>query len=254
MSAAMENVEIKVSFGADHLAEAASAFGLRAADAEARDIWFCEYLDGQAGPTGLPLLGQGIILRLRRRRGGADDATMKIRRTEPEPLPGDWRPRLSGKETFGVEGDWVGSRHMVSASLVARLGDDDIDEAATGRRSVARVFSAAQEDLLRVSCPLPIDLRALEPLGPVAARKWEPEPRAFEHEIAAEQWKLDELRFLELSIRVPRGAAETAQAAFERHLRDRGLDVDTVQETKTRLVLEHRARARAAQGRARRRG
>jgi hypothetical protein len=246
----MEHVEIKVSFGAEHLAEAASAFGLRAADAEERDIWFCEYLDGPAGPTGLPLLDQGIILRLRRRRGRADDATMKIRRSEQAPLPGDWRPRLGEQETFGVEGDWVGSRRLVSASLVARLGDDDIDEVATGRRSVARVFSAAQEDLLRVSCPLPIDLRALEPLGPVAAHKWEPAPRGFEHPIAAERWKVDELRFLELSIRVPGAAAETAQAAFERHLRDRGLDVDTVQETKTRLVLGHLARAAA--GRARR--
>lgn len=252
MSAVVENVEIKVTVGAEQVAEATSAFGLRAGDGEEREIWFCEYLDGQAGPTGLPLLGEGIILRLRRKRGGADDATMKIRRTEAVPLPGDWRPRLAEKETFGVEGDWVGSRRMVSASLVAKLGDDDIDEVETGRRSVAGVFSAAQEDLLRVSCPLPIDLRALEPLGSVAARKWEPQARAFEHQIAAEQWKVDELRFLELSIRVPLAAAEGAQAAFERHLRDRGLGVDTVQETKTRLVLKHIARARAAKGRGRR--
>jgi hypothetical protein len=246
MRAVVENVEIKVTFGAEQVPRATSAFGLRPADAEEREIWFCEYLDGQAGPTGLPLLGQGIILRLRRKRDGADDATMKVRRGEEEPPPGDWRPRLTEKETFGVEGDWVGSRHLVSASLVSKLGGDDIDEVESGRRSVARVFSAAQEDLLRVSCPLPVDLRALEPLGPVAARKWEPQAREFEHQIAAERWKVDELRFLELSIRVPRAAAETAQAAFGRHLRDdRGLGADTVQETKTRLVLEHFAKARA---------
>jgi hypothetical protein len=238
----VQNVEIKVTIGAAHAAEAARTLGLRQGDAEPRDIWFCEYRNGAGGPAALPLLGQGIILRVRRKRGGADDSTMKVRRREDEPLLSSWRRELVREEEFRVEGDWVGSRHMVSASLVAELPDGDIGEVATGRRTVASLFTAAQEEVLRAASPLPIDLRALDPLGPVSARKWEPRRHLFEHEFAAEDWQADELRFLELSIRVPRSIAEAAQGTFEQQIHDLGLDVDEVQETKTRLILEHFAR------------
>jgi hypothetical protein len=244
---AIQDVEIKVTISAEQATEAARTLGLRSADAERRDIWFCEYLNGQGGPIALPLLGQGLILRLRRKREGADDSTVKVRRREDEPLLASWRRELIREEKFRVEGDWVGSRHMVSASLVAELPDGDIGEVAAGQGSVARLFTAAQEEVLRASCPLPIDLRALDPLGPVSAHKWEPRAHEFEHKIAAERWQAGELRFLELSIRVPRSVAEAAQDAFERQIRHLGLDVDQVQETKTRLVLEHFAAARAAE-------
>jgi hypothetical protein len=176
---AVQDVEIKVTINPGQATEAARTLGLRSADAEQRDIWFCEYLNGQGGPIALPLLGQGLILRLRRKHGGADDSTVKVRRREDEPLLENWRRELIREEKFRVEGDWVGRRHM-------------------------------------------------------------------EHELAAEHWQAGELRFLELSIRVPRSVAEAAQDAFERQIRQLGLDVDPVQETKTRLVLEHFAAARAA--------
>jgi hypothetical protein len=242
----IKDVEVKVTIGAEQATEAARAFRLRPDDAEHREIWFCEYLRGQGGPTALPLLEQGVILRLRRKRRGADDATVKIRRGEDEPLLANWRRGPAGEGKLRVEGDWVGRRHMVSASLVAELRDGEIGEAAAGRRSLAKLFSAAQEEVLRAACSSPIDLRALDSLGPVTARKWEPQGRAFEHDIAAEHWRAGELRFLELSIRVPRAAAEAAQDAFDRRIRDEGLQVDAVQETKTRLVLEHFAAARAS--------
>ena len=56
--------------------------------------------------------------------------------------------------------------------------------------------------------------------------------------IDAERWRLDELDFLEVSIRVDASEAETQQRALEQQLRDLHLTFADEQRPKTTLVVE----------------
>ncbi|HSV64479.1 MAG TPA: hypothetical protein VLJ59_01045 [Mycobacteriales bacterium] len=241
LPAGLDAVEIKVTLAADLVDDAVAAFDLRPGAAERRRIWFCEQITGYGGPTRLPLLARGLILRVRSTAGGAGDSTVKLRGPEGCVDPRAWHRRTRKlEEKARIEGDWVGQRHLVSASL-----DDDVEndliEKVAARRShrVARLF-AGQEKLTR-DWLVPLD--QLEMLGPIAALKWAPDARDPGPGVAAELWEVDgSLRFLELSVRVEENPA-VAQRKLEESVRSRGFDLAAVQETKTRIVLEHLAAA-----------
>jgi len=242
----LDGVEIKVTIGPSAMARATEILGLDAEAGARRRIWFCEIqADGRGGNEPL-LLGQGVILRLRETVGKGADSTVKLRPIDPPPLLSRWRTvrGLDGGE-LRVEGDWVGTRHVVSASLVTEQGIDEPAEAAAGRRALARLFSPDQEQFLRDHAVPAVDLNALRALGPIEALKWEPLDRGLPRHLAAEQWKVDDLDFLELSVRADDEAdAEDLQRRLDGALRERGLLTDVVQETKTRTVLEHLLRRR----------
>ena len=215
------------------------ALGLDVRTAARRRIWFCEAPAG-AGVATPVLLGHGVILRLRETEGKGADSTVKFRPFDPALLLARWRDvfRVEGGE-LRVEGDWVGPRHVVSASFVAEQADDEPADAAAGRRRLTKLFSQDQEHFLRDHAAVPVDLDVLRVLGPVVARKWEPQDRGLPPKLAAEHWSVDELEFLELSARADAADAADLQRRLERALDERGLLADVVQETKTRTVLEH---------------
>jgi hypothetical protein len=235
-------IEIKVTLGAELVDAGLAAFDLSADAAQRRRIWFCEHLDGHGGPAALPLFARGLILRVRSKKGSADDSTLKLRGPEGCVDPEAWHRRTQG---FGqrsrIEGDWVGERHLVSASLDNDIEDNRIEEVLAERpHRVSRLFSKEQESLAR-DWLLP--LHDLDLLGPVHALKWQQTVRGLEHRLAAELWEVDEgLRFLELSLLVERDPIG-AQRGLEQVVQSAGLDISSVQETKTRLVLEHLAAA-----------
>jgi hypothetical protein len=237
----LDAIEIKVSVGASDMDAAADAFGLDLQDGRRRSIYFCEDVRGPGGPAALPLLEQGVILRLRKNKGKADDSTVKLRPCGESQLTPRWVDEDGGEGwDFRVEGDWVGKRKVISASLEAKVADGDL-ASAIADDSLSDVFSDVQRKLLRDCAPAPVDFSELSALGPVAALKWQQTVDG--HEIAFERWDVsDELRFLELSIRVEPDDAVAAQRNFERLCTERGIDVAAVTETKTRLVLEHLAR------------
>lgn len=237
----LDAVEIKVTIGPSAMDLAMHTLGLDPESGTKRRIWFCEVPPSGAGGGAPVLLGQGVILRLRATEGKDADSTVKIRPMNPPPLAVRWREveKVAGGE-LRVEGDWVGSRHIVSASLVTAQGDDEPARAAAGRRPLTRLFSQDQEDFLRDHARHPVDLDGLRAFGPIAAVKWEPRDRGLPHHLAAEHWRVDELQFLELSVRSDDpAAAEDVQERLNRALEERGLLADVVQETKTRTVLEH---------------
>ncbi|MGH9279651.1 MAG: hypothetical protein ACRD12_16315 [Acidimicrobiales bacterium] len=242
----LDAVEIKVTIGPAVMARAMETLDLDPTAGASRRIWFCEvpsHGDGDPEPV---LLGRGVILRLRETEGKGADSTVKFRPFDSSKLLARWRDvsRLDGGE-LRVEGDWVGARRVVSASLVAEQGDDEPAEAAAGRRPVAKLFSQDQEDFLRDHAGDPVELSGLRALGPIAARKWEPRDRRLPRDLAAEHWKVDELEFLELSVRADDVTdAADLQQRLDRALGERGLATDVVQETKTRTVLEHLIRKR----------
>jgi hypothetical protein len=78
----VDAVEIKVTLGADQADAGLAAFALGPAPVERRQIWFCEHIDEHVHSDELPLLARGIILRVRKRKDHADDATLKLRGPE----------------------------------------------------------------------------------------------------------------------------------------------------------------------------
>jgi hypothetical protein len=133
----LDAVEIKVTVWADGIQAAAEAFELEHAEKRHRTIYFCEDLTGPDGPAGLPLLTHGIILRLRRNKGRREDITAKLRPCRDSQLTQRWINAREDEDEdwdFRVEGDWAGPRHVISASLEAKI-EDGHHRGRGGRRS-----------------------------------------------------------------------------------------------------------------------
>jgi hypothetical protein len=240
----VKGVEIKVTLGAEMVERGRQAFRIGLAQAERRNIWFGERLARHADSVELLLASRGVIVRVRQREGEDDDATLKLRGSEGCIDPDLWRERT---ESFGkrakLEGDWTGRRHLLSASLDAKVEGGRIEEVVAEQpQQIKRLLSEAQQTLAD-EWLLPLDEAQL--LGPVRAAKWKPGMGQL-GDIAAELWEVDDrLRFLELSVLAeddPLGH----QQRLEEMVRNHSLEVDPMAETKTRTVLEHFAAAAAA--------
>jgi hypothetical protein len=243
----IEWVELKVTLGAEQVDAGLAAFALQPGSAERRSIWFCDRIDAHGGPTMLPLLARGTILRVRKVRDGADDSTLKLRGPEGCVDPEVWRQRT---QAFGddarIEGDWVTDRHLVSASLDGQVEGDRIDQVvAAGRPHRVRQLLSDDQEALAAEWLLGFD--GLELLGPIRARKWKKGAGGLDAEVAAELWEVDEgPRFLELSMRVNVNQdPEGVQRRLEQTVRDRDLEIAPKQQTKTTTVLKHLAKAAA---------
>ena len=240
----VDGVEIKVTLGAAMVERGRGAFRIGLAQAERRSIWLAERLGGQGDSADLPLLSRGVIIRIRQREGEDDDATLKLRGPEGCIDPDLWRERT---KSFGkrakLEGDWVGERHLLSASLDGKIDEGRIEEVVAEQpQQVRRLLSAAQQALAE---ELLLPLNEVQLLGPVRAAKWRPGMGEL-GDIAAELWEVgDQLRFLELSV-LAKDDPLGHQQRLEETVGSHSLEVDPKAETKTRTVLEHFAAAARA--------
>jgi hypothetical protein len=238
-----EPVEIKVTL-AGSLPGAISALDLGEPSIR-RSIWFLE--DRTPGlPRALPLLDAGVILRLRQEHGGTDDSTVKLRPCRRSQLTRAWRRQAEGpKWTYRIEQDWAGQRQVLAASCTADLEDGLLPAAAKRQTGWAGLLNGRQEQFLGDCADLRVDVDDLVALGPIAAVRW----KKFDlgkYEVVAEQWTVEGLDFLELSVREDDGPAQAAvtQAGFEAALKERKISVSHEAETKTRTVLERLADTR----------
>jgi hypothetical protein len=244
----IKRVELKVTVADTMVERGLAALGLELepdppGEVQRRDVWFCERIDAGGGPTMLPLLSRGIIIRVRRNKDGSGESTLKLRGPEGGVDPERWRQRTraSGKAAR-IEGDWTADHHLVAASLDSEIEVGRIDEVvAAGRpHQVERLFSRGQE---RLAAELLLGFDGLELLGPVDAWKWRLTLEGLEDEVAAEMWRVGQrLRFLELSTRAEEDPG-AAQRRLDEIVRDAGLQVDPDQQTKTSTVLRHFAKA-----------
>jgi hypothetical protein len=226
----VDRFEIKVNFAAAQIDKAMEVFGIDPAAAKQRRIWFGEVVSGRDGRGALPLLERGVILRVRA-KAHSGDVTVKLRGPDGCLDVAAWRARTQGLDAK-VEGDWA-ARHLVSASLDATF------EASVPNGSApapATVLSTAQKALAR---DLLVPLDQVELLGPIDARKWDPDG---DDGVAAELWTVDDLRFLEVSV-VTEDDPEKAQEQLRGRARDAGLTLDEGQDPKTTIVLRRLAGA-----------
>jgi hypothetical protein len=240
----VDGVEIKVTLGAEMVERGREAFRIGLAQAERRSIWFGERLARHANPVALPLLSRGVIIRIRQRQGEDDDATLKLRGPEGCIDPDLWHRRTG---SFGkrakLEGDWVGERHLLAASLDGKIEGGRIEEVVAEQPQQVKRLLSAEQRALAEEWLLPLD--EVQLLGPVRAAKWRPGMGEL-GDVAAELWEVgDRLRFLELSV-LAKDDPLGHQQRLDELVRSHSLEVDPEAETKTRTVLEHFAAATRA--------
>lgn len=229
-------VEIKVSFD-QQVPSALAKLGLDD-HGEPRRIGFLE--DTTVGLT-LPLFQLGIVLRVRQIDDDDDDATVKLRPCRRSQLAGNW---LGAEEGDGwkltVEQDWAGPRRVLAASCGSKLPNKRIASVQDASEPVHRLFSQGQARFLSDCAGTPINLDALTLLPLVAATRWKKVRVGSVRDVIAERWIINDLDFLELSIRsdtIP--DAQPAQEELEREVRALNLQPDKGKESKTERVLTH---------------
>ena len=222
-------IEIKITAQARD--EDAVRLALDSADIEAerREIWFYDTPE-------LDLFEAGLVLRARLVHGDADDSTVKLRPVDPRTVDDYWK-KTPG---FEIELDAVGEDAICSAKLSVDQKRGEIADVAAGKRPIKSLFSKVQERLVEEYWHDEVDWHALKAFGPVAARKWEFTPKGFDYEVTIEEWVLpDQSDLVEISIKAPPGEAASASEGFLQQLRQRGLDPEGAQQTKTRAALRY---------------
>ncbi len=181
------------------------------------------------------------MLRVRQIDGDEDDSTVKLRPCRRSQLTERWLGEEEGDGwKLRVEEDWAASRRVLAASCVSDLPQGRIALARAGTIPVRQLFNEGQERFLSDCAGMQINLEALTLLPPVAATRWDGVRVQGVKDVVAERWTIDDLDFLELSIKV--GTAEKAQAAqdeLERGIRALNLERDDENESKTERVLAH---------------
>ena len=245
----LDTIKIKVTMAAPEVGAALAAFGLAGSAAHSHEIYFCE----QPSTLGLlPLLDDGVILRIRRRPEGPGDVTVKLRPCRPGQLRGRWATfRRSAHHELRIKGDWAHDRRVVAAALVRSVPGDQLRHALGFRPpGLDRLFSARQRRYLAECTIAGPGLDDLCLLGPVEIRQWRLRERRYD--ITAERWTVrtpggpSGPDLLELSVTARPGDAALVQPAFLATIRRRGLDPYAFQQAKTRHVLQHLTALRSA--------
>jgi hypothetical protein len=226
-----EAIEIKATIP-DHQIEAALArFGLGKRNDEKRFIYFFD-------TPGLDLVQGGIIMRARRVVGGEHDSTVKFRPVEPDAIAKKWKKF----KDFKIEADASEKGVVKSASFSMPVAKGLIKRVADGKKGVAKLFTAEQEQFLLVMAGRQIDYSSLVALGPLEARRWKLQDKACPWPITAELWtRGDGDRLMEASIKAPVAQAAVAIGGFMAFLAEVGAERDSDQQTKTRWALDYYA-------------
>lgn len=238
-----EAVEVKVNLAGpvDDSLEA-----LNVTDAKPRRIWFMEDLTPGL-ETALPLLNDGVILRIRN-DGDKADSTLKLRPCRRSQLEDPWLGEHEDDgESYALEGDWTGPRRVLAAAMTCAIKPKRAEKAVAPGGDPRGAFSDNQIAFLVANGPVRVNVGTLRALGPIAATSW----KRFElagFDVKAERWQVGALDRLELSIRVETGDdPASSQLAFETAVRRLHLSIDTSDDSKTRQALTELLAARATQ-------
>jgi hypothetical protein len=179
-----------------------------------------------------------LVLRARVTDGN-EQSTVKLR---PVTLP--VVPPWSEDPKVEIEADVVGDDEpTTSAKRDDTPNPGEIEQVAQNTRKLSKLFNKAQEALIAPALPDKTSLDDLTPLGPIDALKWELQPDGFRYKLEVEEWTVKNgPHFIELSIKVDRDEADTAQQAWHALLGGRKISRTHKQVSKTREVMEHFAK------------
>ncbi len=162
-------VEIKCTLSDTSLDSAMTSLHLGDPDRK-REIWFFDSIDStQQRPR---LFHAGIILRLRRKKDGPGESTLKLRPARAELLIGDFRAGAGHfGERYSVEWDWANDK-VLAASMDAVVDREAADEMV--HEPTADRFSVDQLRLLHeAGTPPPHPFADIRAVGPIASKRWD---------------------------------------------------------------------------------
>ncbi len=230
--AGADSVELKATVSASQHRATIQGLPMDPVEAQPRQVFFFDTPD-------LALNNAGIVVRARRRQGGAGDTVIKLRPVVPADLPASIRKQAD----FNVEVDALPGGFVCSASFKGRADGSEIRQAVAGKMPLRQLFSKTQREFYREHAPDGLDLDSLVPLGPTFILKTrfdvDAGKRALLRELVAEMWLYpDGSRILELSTKcMPRDVLSVAAEA-RAYLVAHGVDLGGEQQTKTKTALE----------------
>jgi hypothetical protein len=118
-----DSVELKLTVPEEHHRSTAMALGMDPLDAQVRMVSFFDTPE-------LTLNQAGVVVRARRVQGRVDDSVIKLRPVVPEEIPDVMRRSPSRV----VELDAMPGGYVCSASIKARIGEDDVRRCVVGER------------------------------------------------------------------------------------------------------------------------
>ena len=223
-----DSVELKLTVPVSDRGRSAAALGVDPLDAEIRQVYFFDTPD-------LALNKKGLVVRARRVRQKGDDTVVKLRPVVPAELPKQFRKSPS----FGVEVDAMPGGFVCSGSMKRALATPDVRDAVHGNRPVRKLFSKDQRALYEAYAPAGIEIDDLAILGPIFVLKLKWMPKGFGRKLVAEAWLYpDNTMLLELSTKCTPTNAFQVAAETRAFLTERGVDLTSEQETKTKRALE----------------
>ena len=231
----VDSVELKLTVPDAHHRSTIMQLGMDPLDAQIRTVSFFDTPE-------LTLNKAGVIVRARRVQGREDDSVVKLRGIEPDDIP----QQLRDNPDMGIELDAMPGGFVVSASMKARLGTDDVRRCNTGDRPIRKLFTKPQRAFYAAHAPEGLELDHLTLLGPIFVLKLTWRPAELPRKMVAEMWLYPNgSRILELSTKC--APAEMFQVAAETrgYLAEHGVDLSGEQQTKTKTALNYFAKHRA---------
>ncbi len=224
-----DTVELKLTMPVSDRQPAGAALGVDPLDAQIRQVYFFDTPD-------LTLNKAGLVVRARRVQRKGDDSVVKLRPIVPGELPSE----LRASPSFGVEVDAMPGGFVCSGSMKRSLGTKDVRRVVLGERPLRKLFSKEQRALYEAHAPDGLAIDELSILGPVFVLKLRFSPRGLARKLVAELWLYpDNSMILELSTKCLPAEAFDAAAETRSFLAEKGVDMSSDQETKTKKALEH---------------
>jgi hypothetical protein len=234
--ARLDGVEIKANVADIDMSDAMGALELN--DADAFSIWF--YDDLTPGVAPLPLLNAGLIFRIRVKANGDVDSTVKLRPCRRSQLTGAWLSTEShGDFEFSVEEDRSGIKNVLAASCRVQRDASSVTSLNGPPYPLAKLLSERQQDLLANCAPMRVNAAELTALGPIDATRWKQVggDDFADLDARAEQWTIEGQRFLEISVRANLDEADKKSRRLQRLITERGIVLDSSEDSKTRRAL-----------------
>jgi hypothetical protein len=222
-----DTVELKLTIPETTRAKTSAALGVDPLDTQVRQVFFFDTPE-------LALNAAGVVVRARRRQGEDGDTVVKLRPVEPADLPED----LRRNPAFGVEVDAMPGGYVCSASFKGVASNDQIREAATGKRPIRKLFSKAQRAFFSAHAPDGTDLDASGPrTDPDVPDQFK--PQGSKRKFVGEMWLYpDASQIVELSTKTTPAEALDVAAECRALLESRGVNLSAEQQTKTTTALE----------------
>jgi hypothetical protein len=223
-----DSVELKLTVPESDQRSTVEALGMDPIEAQIRQVFFFDTPD-------LTLNQAGVVVRARRVQRKGDDAVVKLRPVVPAELPA----KLRRSPAFGVEVDAMPGGYVCSGSLKHALDPGAVKQTLADGRPLRKLFSKEQRAFFAAHAPEHVELDSLAVLGPIFVLKLKFSPAGFARKLVAEMWLYpDDSRILELSTKcLPDEAFQTAAEA-RAFLAERGVDMSSEPQTKTRRALE----------------